>query len=929
MKIKLLIIGFLILIQKSFCQDPESILSTAPGFWQTTGNPSFGLHGVTPLKNYLGSETMNDVEIRLGTNGTTRFFIQNSLGNTGGFLGAGNNFLNPQSNIHIHEFSGFEGQNEYLQFTNDATTVTPTRGFKVGITMQEINLGATNPIVPLAQIIQQEEAPLRFYSRSGTDISGRMTISSGTGYNNSTNQTRIGINSNGNGPIDKPVALLHLGLPLPSGGAGFRSWMDLGTFIYGGTDNVYLGLKPEGTLLSGENTSDRMDAVLNWGDNVTNSGDLFPNGPDNLRFIFTSPIAGTLNDPYNSGGTNGLEVARMTPQGHMGIGAVFTNLVMPKRRMDIHHDGSGAQGGVPQLRLTNTLNRDITLGAFTDFQATANGDLLIMPMRMADHRFVGIGINGTATPPQNTLEISSSAASPTPSGLRFRNLTSSSGFINNNPTNTVLSVNANGDVILVRDQVGTGGGNATAENGLVDFNNSPSGKIELGGTLKHNTTVSTAGYSLEFNHSSSGNISIGNNAALNPAPAGVAANIALGTGNTFLSQNCIGIGKNNTLKVFDFAIGENNNLQYSSGSLALGYSNIIGSNNDQISAAQTLGEFVHSYGSHSTAIGQQVVLPRDNVGVSIGSHWNTEARTKAEEYFVSNPTATTANLQSYLLASGYASYIPAINVTKNNSVGIGYYVPTQGAKLDVNGSIYMSGQALNGSDSTLKMNILNLTDSSLSLIRKITPRSYEWINKYDTLMYGPQYGVIAQQVERVIPSLVRTDLDGKKMVSYDGLFTFLLKAFQEQADSVDQMKSVLTRQDSINNALQSQLSHLEQLITQCCSNSGAGTKTVSDQGKISSIDVELTAANVVVLEQNSPNPFAEHTLIKYSIPEDVGFAQMLFFDKVGRIIKTVDIKERGAGVVNVYAETLSAGTYSYSLIVDGKVFETKQMIKTK
>jgi len=82
-----------------------------------------------------------------------------------------------------------------------------------------------------------------------------------------------------------------------------------------------------------------------------------------------------------------------------------------------------------------------------------------------------------------------------------------------------------------------------------------------------------------------------------------------------------------------------------------------------------------------------------------------------------------------------------------------------------------------------------------------------------------------------------------------------------------------------------------------------------------------------VLEQNVPNPFAEQTTINYFLPENVVKAQMLFYNNQGKLIQSVDLKEKGKGSLNVFASDLSNGIYTYSLIVDGKVFETKKMVR--
>ena len=55
----------------------------------------------------------------------------------------------------------------------------------------------------------------------------------------------------------------------------------------------------------------------------------------------------------------------------------------------------------------------------------------------------------------------------------------------------------------------------------------------------------------------------------------------------------------------------------------------------------------------------------------------------------------------------------------------------------------------------------------------------------------------------------------------------------------------------------------------------------------------------------------------------------MFYDNLGRILQSVTINQRGAGQLNVFAGNLSTGIYSYSLIADGKVIDTKKMVCDK
>ena len=133
-----------------------------------------------------------------------------------------------------------------------------------------------------------------------------------------------------------------------------------------------------------------------------------------------------------------------------------------------------------------------------------------------------------------------------------------------------------------------------------------------------------------------------------------------------------------------------------------------------------------------------------------------------------------------------------------------------------------------------------------------------------------------------------------------------------------------------------QLAQAQAQIDKCC---GAGLRIRGDNGnnnnnKVnpndpSTINVELTNANTIILDQNSPNPFSEETFINYTIPSGVSKAIIMIYDNLGQVLRTVVINDRGQGSLHIYAEKLSSGIYSYSLIADGKTIDSKQMVCQK
>jgi len=89
------------------------------------------------------------------------------------------------------------------------------------------------------------------------------------------------------------------------------------------------------------------------------------------------------------------------------------------------------------------------------------------------------------------------------------------------------------------------------------------------------------------------------------------------------------------------------------------------------------------------------------------------------------------------------------------------------------------------SDRTVKESIETLTDA-LEKVHLMRGVSFNF--KKDK---KPHIGVIAQEVEEVIPELVHTDQDGLKSVAYGNLVGLLIEAIKEQQTQIDELKSIV------------------------------------------------------------------------------------------------------------------------------------------
>jgi len=143
-------------------------------------------------------------------------------------------------------------------------------------------------------------------------------------------------------------------------------------------------------------------------------------------------------------------------------------------------------------------------------------------------------------------------------------------------------------------------------------------------------------------------------------------------------------------------------------------------------------------------------------------------------------------------------------VHQNGNVGINTNNPAY--TLEVNGDGYVSGEFTAMSDLKVKKNIKPISNAT-ELINKLNPVSYQFKNEEFPALHlsnGQRWGVIAQELETVIPDLVADkgstiDVYGNqvdlKSVNYLDMIPILLKAFQEQNTMIQHQAKLLELQN--------------------------------------------------------------------------------------------------------------------------------------
>ncbi|AFY00380.1 cell wall surface anchor family protein [Bdellovibrio bacteriovorus str. Tiberius] len=200
----------------------------------------------------------------------------------------------------------------------------------------------------------------------------------------------------------------------------------------------------------------------------------------------------------------------------------------------------------------------------------------------------------------------------------------------------------------------------------------------------------------------------------------------------------------------------------------------------------------------------------DSMTVSASENWSATAR-GSKIYFATVANGTTQGLNRMTVDHngfvGLGTTVPAthLHVTSgdgyttitNQNVGTGgnswrWYSSSTGAPLGANamcfgagtclftlrtdGSATLTGALTQGSDRRLKRDIASI-DHALASILQINGVTYNWIDpsKGDKR----DMGVIAQEVEKVFPEVVKTDSQGLKSVAYQNLVSPIIQAIKE------------------------------------------------------------------------------------------------------------------------------------------------------
>lgn len=188
-------------------------------------------------------------------------------------------------------------------------------------------------------------------------------------------------------------------------------------------------------------------------------------------------------------------------------------------------------------------------------------------------------------------------------------------------------------------------------------------------------------------------------------------------------------------------------------------------------------------------------------------------------------------------------------------------------------------------------------------------------------------GFIAQEVEAVAKRIGYT-FDGVNApknptdnysIAYGQFVPSLVKGMQEQQEEIEKQEAEMQKLRLTNAELRTEIDDLRTRL--------AKLEALLQPAAIHTQQpAHLSSAR---LDQNQPNPSDGSTLIRYFIPPTVSKAELRITSVDGKVVETISLPTRGEGQTDVQLQNLNGGNYFYTLVLDGQILETKQMMILK
>ncbi len=157
------------------------------------------------------------------------------------------------------------------------------------------------------------------------------------------------------------------------------------------------------------------------------------------------------------------------------------------------------------------------------------------------------------------------------------------------------------------------------------------------------------------------------------------------------------------------------------------------------------------------------------------------------------------------------------------------------------------------------------------------------------------YALDVNAVKQSFPALIIEDAQGNEYVNYTQLVPILVQAIKELKTELDDLKETVA---------------------------ASGTRKVNAATNIATNTLDEGWGSI---SQNTPNPFTGQSTVRVSVPDDASDAYVDILTLNGASVKRIPVSN-GLSEVSLSSFEFAPGTYLYTLVVNGKVSETRRMI---
>jgi hypothetical protein len=383
--------------------------------------------------------------------------------------------------------------------------------------------------------------------------------------------------------------------------------------------------------------------------------------------------------------------------------------------------------------------------------------------------------------------------------LRTATLLDGSGNTTFPGTVTANGVTLTGNTGTVTSVSGTGTVSGLTLSGSV----TTSGNLTLSGTLSvtpSNFASQTANTFLAAPNGSTGTptfrgIVAADVPTLNQNTTGSAASLS-GTTTAAIQTSALASGTANSTT---FLRGDRTWATISTGAWTRRTTTYTAVSGDKIIADTTGGAFTITLPA-SPALGNSVL-------VADGGNWKTNNLTIARngqtiEGLADNLVIDIQNIQVELVFDGttwqvYAAAGPGGSVVETKSDNVDYKLLFTGANNGDQSTAFINASKLTFNASTGTLNATNFNslsdarkktnvqtiNNAVATVEKLRGVTFDWVADETQSL-----GVIAQEVEEVLPCLVSTSYTGEKSVSYGNIVGLLIEAIKEQQHQIEELK---------------------------------------------------------------------------------------------------------------------------------------------